>query len=950
MAASRSAAAALDAPRLSAAAVDAYFGTRTEAQLVKHQVDGFDNFVQHKLESIVDGFNPIDMNNTWMPEHGKYKYVLSVRLSDVKLAKPLIVEKDGSTKLMFPNDARLRNLTYAGQLSADVHVTARTFSAETHEYVDDTKRITNVALGRLPIMVGSRHCMLRQHASASGALPPHDECRHDQGGYFIVNGNEKVVISQDRIAENRTYVFLSTKATSYSHVAEIRSVPEARYSVPKTTTLRLTSKATQFGRCVRMTLHHVRHDVPVFIVFRALGVVSDRAIVRAVVGDEADPAQERVVRELAGCADEASDVRTQAEALEYMAAHLNHVGHHVAAGTTHGRVAALQAVLRKDVLPHVGADPLRKAAYLGHMLLRLLRGYLELDPLDDRDSFINKRLDGVGSLMASLVRQYYGKVRECITRITRITRKVRIARMTHRRACIDASQVVKDLRTQVQRDIKSGAWRATQKLVHVVHRSNIHKLIKSTIIETGLKSSLATGNWGVKTGRVRPGVAQVLNRMTYMSTLSHMRRVNTPIEKTGKLVQPRKLHPTQWGVICPAETPEGASVGLVKNLALLTHISVATPSQPVRDAMASLGVRFTTEPAHLSRGALRIFLNGDPVGTHGDPAALHAALRALKRTGGLSVFASIVWDIRTNQLTVCTEGGRFMRPLFVVRDGRLVLEADFPDVTARLLEGARIDWVQDLVLAGAVEYLDVEEMNVAMIAMTPDDLRRGGHAAPCYTHVELAPGAMLGVVAGSIPFSEHNQVSSGGGRDDGSGGFELRDRGVEIGLPHGFVLGVFGGALIALVLAHHGVEPTPGQLAVVVQQDVDLGLFLIGVGAQLREDGHDGTLACNASPLEAFDVDFGCARQMEARDAPLVISDSHVAEPTHAEDAHLGLRVYRRHAPPKLARQCLTHGAVFLRAAQAVGAHAAVRVQEAGDVGQGEIAVDRRMFGGLHAL
>ncbi len=432
-------AASIDAPRLSAAAIDAYFGARTEAQLVKHQVDGFDNFIQHKLESIVDGFNPIDMNNTWMPDHGKYKYVLSVRISDVKLAKPMIVEKDGSTKLMFPNDARLRNLTYAGQLSADVHVTARTFSSETHEYVDDTKRITNVALGRLPIMVGSRHCMLQQHAGASGASP-HDECRHDHGGYFIVNGNEKVVISQDRIAENRTYVFLSTKATSYSHVAEIRSVPEARFSVPKTTTLRLTSKANQFGRCVRMTLHHVRHDVPVFIVFRALGVISDRDIVRAVVGDEADPAQERLVRELAGCADEASDVRTQAAALEYMAAHLNHVGHHVAAGTTHGRVAALQAVLRKDVLPHVGVDPLRKAAYLGHMLLRLLRGYLAMDPLDDRDSFINKRLDGVGSLMASLVRQYYGKVRDASRADARSHReRGESADYVIAHGCIDAS-------------------------------------------------------------------------------------------------------------------------------------------------------------------------------------------------------------------------------------------------------------------------------------------------------------------------------------------------------------------------------------------------------------------------------------------------------------------------------------------------------------------------------
>ncbi len=722
---------ALDSARLSTGAIECYFGRDGGPQLVKHQVDSYNDFVARKLEQIVDGFNPIDMNNTWLPDHGCYKYVLSLRLCNVTLAKPTIVEKDGSTKVMLPNDARLRNLTYAGQLSVDVHVTARTYTTETREYTEDVKRITNVALGRLPIMVRSRFCMLNQQPVPS----PHDECRYDYGGYFIINGNEKVVISQDRIAENRTYVFASTKVSSYSHVAEVRSVHEGRFGVPKTTALRLTSAANQYGHCVRMTLHHVRHDVPIFIIFRALGVLSDREIMAHVVHDVEDPAAAPVLQQLTASAKEAGGVRTQAQALEYIAAHLNHVGHHTVANMAGGRVAALQLVLRKDVLPHVGPDPRKKAAYLGSMLARLLRGFLGLDPLDDRDSFINKRLDTVGALMSTLVRQYYGKV-------------------------------VKDLRTLVQRDIKAGAWRATNKLVHVIHRSNIHKLVKPTIIESGLKSSLATGNWGVKTGRVRPGVAQVLNRMTFPSTMSHMRRVNTPIEKTGKLVQPRKLHPTQWGVICPAETPEGASVGLVKNLALLTHISLATPSDPVRHALLELGMEPYERPGQFARGALRISVNGDPVGTHADPPALHAALKRLKRRGELDVFTSIVWRVAANQLEVCTEAGRFLRPLFVVEEGRLALP---PATLRRLVGGCKggeggqggeaLDWMGDLVLSGAVEYLDVEETNTALVAMTPADLRTAD--APLYTHMELAPSAMLGVVAGSIPFAEHNQGKPG---------------------------------------------------------------------------------------------------------------------------------------------------------------------------------------------
>jgi DNA-directed RNA polymerase beta subunit len=587
---------------VSTGVIDCYFADGMGQQLVKHQIGSFDDFVSRKLDQIIDGFNSIDIYNTYLPEFGVYKYVISVSILNPTLAKPTIIEKDGSTKVMMPNDARLRNLTYSAALSGDVTIVAKTYSTETREYAIETTHPGTVQLGRLPLMVRSKYCML-QHQVVPSTM---DECRYDSGGYFIVNGNEKVLISQDRIAENRTYVFVNTKASGYSLVAEIRSVQEERFGVPKTTALRLSTKPNQFGHCVRMTMHHVRHEIPIFIVFRALGIESDRDIMRMIVHDEPDDPNannlvKQLVEELKGCIDEASSVRTHAEALEYIARHLSYAtqvyGSNTAAsssstangnGTTtarpvttpkpypsssvsatassnghgvHGankglggrssaaaavalgaagatgvpstpiplppldRVATLRSVLLKDVLPHVGPEPKAKALYLGYMLSRLLRAHLGMDPLDDRDSFINKRLDTPGVLLATLFRQYYGKV-------------------------------VKDMRVLIQKELKNGSWRATQRLVHVVNKANIYKIIKPTIIETGVRYSLATGNWGVKTSRVRQGVAQLLNRMTYPATMSHLRRVNTPIEKTGKLVQPRKLHPTQWGVICPSETPE----------------------------------------------------------------------------------------------------------------------------------------------------------------------------------------------------------------------------------------------------------------------------------------------------------------------------------------------------------------------------------------------------------
>ena len=275
--ASGSASTAADA--LSRGLIDCYFAGRNGQQLVKHQIDSYNDFVSRKLDHIIDGFNPIDICNSYMPEQGCYRYVLSVSLQNPTLSKPVINEKDGSTKVMLPNDARLRNLTYAAPLTVDMHLTAKTYSAEAGGYVVDTKRLQSVGLGRVPVMVRSRYCMLSNPSAvgANGAATyGQDECRYDYGGYFVINGSEKVVISQDRIAENRTYVFLNTKASCYSHVAEIRSVQEARFGVPKTLTLKLSSKANNFGRTIKLCIHHIKHDVPVFVMFRALGVESDK--------------------------------------------------------------------------------------------------------------------------------------------------------------------------------------------------------------------------------------------------------------------------------------------------------------------------------------------------------------------------------------------------------------------------------------------------------------------------------------------------------------------------------------------------------------------------------------------------------------------------------------------------------------------------------------------------
>lgn len=498
--------------------IDKYFRYNKGYQLIKHQTESFNDFLLNKLEQIIEGFNPIEIHHQYIPEEDKFKYILTIELKNPVLAKPTISEKDGSVKIMTPNDARQRNFTYSSNLTVDMYINTKTIGTD-GEYISDSKRINNISLGKVPIMVKSNYCVIKNKYINNGS-----ECRYDFGGYFIVNGNEKVVISQDRISENKTYVFMNNKVSTYSHVAEIRSVQENKLGVPKITSLKLSAKANQFGRYIRANVHHIKTDIPVFILFKALGLKSDKEILMYILYDLDSPVNALMCNELTGCIEDGNYVSCQRDAFEYLSKYLNITGYPKEFMTNKiKRINIIRHVLEKEFLPHVGHSFEKKALYLGFMVNKLMKCFLGLKEYDDRDSYINKRIDTPGILMANLFRQYYGKV-------------------------------IKDMKNMIQKEINNGGWKATNKFINVINKVNVNnKIIKSAIIDSGLRYALATGNWGIKNNKNKQGVAQVLNRMTYNSTISHLRRVNTPIEKSGKLVQPRKLHPTQWGTICPAE-------------------------------------------------------------------------------------------------------------------------------------------------------------------------------------------------------------------------------------------------------------------------------------------------------------------------------------------------------------------------------------------------------------
>jgi len=348
---------------------------------------------------------------------------------------------------------------------------------------------------------------------------------------------------------------------------------------------------------------------------------------------------------------------------------------------------------------------------------------------DDRDSYVNKRLDLCGVLLNNLFRNYFNKL-------------------------------VKDMEKQIIREINTGSWKSTDDFQNIINQTNIYKIIKSSTIENGIKRALSTGDFGIKhMNSNKAGVAQVLNRLTYISTLSHARRVSTPTDKSGKLVPPRKLHNTSWGFLCPPETPEGQSVGIVKNLAYMAHVTIHTISEPLHDFVKTQVVLLDNITPNEAHGETKVFINGCWVGISKKPYELFVDLKEQKHKGIINIYTSIVFNYKTNEIRVCNESGRVTRPLLRVKDNNLVITNDVVNKLSKkeigwddLLTSARID-------NSIIEYIDPDEQQSSLVAMKPSQLGKRSDANMFYryTHCEIHPSTMFGILASCIPFPEHNQ-------------------------------------------------------------------------------------------------------------------------------------------------------------------------------------------------
>ena len=717
--------------------IGSYFEGQHLKRLVRHQIESFNDFVNNQLERTIQMFNPVIIasEQDFDKKTKKHKLDIEVTFSDFHLYRAQIHENNGATKLMFPQEARLRNFTYASTMTVDANIKYTIRTGENLENVQTLhKSIPGIHIGKLPIMLKSSVCILNQYSHINHAET--GECAYDAGGYFIINGSEKTVLGQERAAENKVYCFNISKGnTKWNWLAEVKSVPDTKCISPKQINMMIASKNNGFGFPIYIQIPRVKHPLPLFVLFRALSVLSDKDICEKIMldlGGNDTNNNEAILASLQASIIDANTVLTHEDAMRQLTSNVMYTPMNMdkETGAKKKRDFAMD-ILTSDLFPHCKTAT-QKIYFLGYMALRLIKCSMGILKQDDRDSYMNKRIDLTGALLNNLFRNYLNKV-------------------------------VKDMTKQVVREINTGSWRSTEDYLGIINKTNVYKIIKSTTIENGLKRALSTGDFGIKNVNTnKVGVAQVLNRLTYVSSLSHLRRVNTPIDKSGKLIPPRKLHNTTWGFLCLAESPEGASVGVVKNISYMSHITIPSNAESLHTQVEShIDTLDKFADCKDLYDKVKVFVNGAWVGISRDPVELYNILKEKKCRGMINVYTSIVFDIRNKEIRVCSDAGRITRPVLRVKDNKSFISADL----LRKLDRKELSWddlVTDCKIDNAIiEYIDPEEQNFSMIAMKRTDLRNSllqrGSQNYNYTHCEIHPSTIFGILASCIPFPEHNQ-------------------------------------------------------------------------------------------------------------------------------------------------------------------------------------------------
>jgi DNA-directed RNA polymerase subunit B len=758
--------------------VESYFEQRS---LVNHQLASYNDCIplsdgmMSRMDRIVRNIRigtdePVEDNDGGIIKLDVLDKEIVIRMKNIHLGRPTIKEANGAEHPATPMECRLRKLTYFSPVYLDFKIIDED---EPTPLIEE-----RVHIGNLPIMVRSAQCNLHaNHIShlcgdADRKLSPHTSTEDadrlkellrragedplDPGGYFIINGTERVLISMEDLAPNRVTV---EKNKKYAHETEVAKIFSQKDGVRKP----LNIEKRRDGMLMVKIPSAGTTPIPVVLLMRALGMENDKEIFAAIAGPV--EAMKYTVANINDVKDnDEYGVESTEEALQWLEKKF------AAGQQKEYREARIQNLLDKELLPHLGSSEdnrEKKAIFLGRIVRQVLEmAITDRDP-NDKDHYANKRVRLAGDLIEDLYR-------------------------------VSMQQLARDLKYQLERH-------------HNRKRElRINACLRPDVLTQKIMHALATGNW---VGG-RSGVSQLLDRTTYLAALSHMRRVTSPLVRSQPHFEARDLHPTHWGRLCPNETPEGQNCGLVKNAAQMIDVSEEVAEADVKELLREAGV--DSSPAGWAEGS-RIHVNGDIFGLHKNPTKLVNQFKRRRRQGRIRSEVSIRHDSENRDVFINTDRGRILRPLLVLDDGDLKLSKEslenirsgewtFND----LVSNGVVEWVdaeeeEDLLVAprpfdlpmyspennrpinpANVEWLNLGEeqishANLRVEVHMPngesvfeefsvplnyyqediDALRRKQkrkNLILVYTHVEIDPQLILGVCASLVPYPEHNST------------------------------------------------------------------------------------------------------------------------------------------------------------------------------------------------
>jgi DNA-directed RNA polymerase II subunit RPB2 len=690
--------------------------------LSQHNLESFDTFINDGIrKAILENEHPLRI----LKKKNKASSEFTHRINLYFGGKSGIEYKYELPKLT-PNICRLEGKDYMGKLTVKVDV-------EIFEHDEVTYETFEVNLVDIPTMVHSTSCILR--GKSKEELYNFGDCPYEQGGYFIIGGLEKVIVAQERHMSN-AIVITETDDPNIPLKTYVRSQEEGRAQTPQATYMRLDNEGK-----IMVLVPFIKLEVNVCILFRALGVETDREIAEMICGDLNTEAGKLMSSLLLPSIEFGNKypIQTQESALRFLAT-LTKIQ------PEKGDVKWKQNIiyiLSKRLFPHSNGDNSihSKSAYLAHMTRQLLltkSGYIKPT---DKDSLRQRQFIGCGELLTEIFRDFY---REYINLV--------------RSRLFNRFEYKKEYQNNFSR---------------ILTKKNSSEIFQSMDFQQMINKSFR-GKWGLKPNSDESlGIVQDLQRLSYLGSVSHIRRTHLYLPDSAKLVDPRRLHGSQWGYICPIETPDGGNVSQLKHIAIMVKYSPQVDSRPLTRIFRLIGMiqRSFDETSH------RLFVNGNWIGSLNEPDIFVDMFLLLRRTKLVHYSISIAWKISLREVHISTQSGRLLRPLGIAGSSKAPFETPCNtllggDSWDKMVQGYKngtydegfftkffskessrdslfeIIRRRDIAL---IEYVDPIETDTLLINLGQEYTQLSQ-----FTHYELDPSYILGTTALTLPFLEHN--------------------------------------------------------------------------------------------------------------------------------------------------------------------------------------------------